>query len=262
MAFATIDGSRVFFRLEGRPDAPLLVLGNSLGTDTQMWDRQTEALTAHFRLLKIDARGHGASDVPAADLTVERLARDVLALVDGLGVARFAYCGVSLGAMVGQWLGVHAGDRVTHLVLSNATAHLPSVESWNARIALVRRDGMEALVDAAMPRLFSDVFRTADDPYFHSLRETFRRTDADGYAACCAAVRDADFRPLLGRIAAPTLVVGGRHDVATPIEAHGAPLADAIAGARLLALDAGHLANVEQPDAFSRAVVSFVGTSR
>lgn len=258
MPFHHHDGLRLYYRLDGRADRPLLVLGNSLGTDVSMWEPQMEALTAHYRVLRIDTRGHGASDVKPGDARIEDLARDVLAVADGLGAGRFSFCGLSLGAMVGQWLGIHAAARVARLVLSNASAHLPPAQGWTDRMALVRREGMGALVDAVMPRFFSQPYRDRDEPFFHSMRTAFAATPAEGYAACCAAVRDADFRPHLARIAAPTLVVAGALDSATPAETHARPLRDAIAGARWALLQAGHIANVEQPDAFNRAVLDFL----
>jgi 3-oxoadipate enol-lactonase len=258
MPFLEDAQPRLHYRLDGRPGSPLLVLGNSLGTDISMWERQMEAFTAHHRVLRIDTRGHGASDVAPGEARIEDLARDVMRVVDALHVDRFAFCGLSLGAMVGQWLGIHMADRLDRLVLSNAAAYLPPPESWSQRMALARRDGMAALVDAVMPRFFSQDYRDRADPFFDSMRNTFLATSAEGYAVCCGAVRDADFRPDLHRIATPTLVIAGALDTATPADIHGVALRDGIAGAHWALLQAGHIANVEQPQAFNRAVMDFL----
>lgn len=258
MPFHHTAGIRLFYRLDGHPDRPLLVLGNSLGTDVFMWEPQMEALTAHYRVLRIDTRGHGASDVKQGDARIEDLARDILGVADALQASQFAFCGLSLGAMVGQWLGIHEPARLSKLVLSNASAHLPPRESWSDRIALVRREGMANLTDAVMARFFSQDYRDRDEPFFHSMRTSFASMQAEGYAACCAAVRDADFRAHLPHIAVPTLVIAGALDTATPADAHGQPLREGIPDARWALLQAGHIANVEQPEAFNRAVLDFL----
>jgi len=251
-------GIRLYYRLDGRADRPMLVLGNSLGTDVFMWERQMEALTAHYRVLRVDTRGHGASDVKPGDARIEDLARDLLDIVDMLRIDRFAFCGLSLGAMVGQWLGIHMPDRLDRLVLSNASAYLPSHESWSDRMALVRREGMAALADTVISRFFSEDYRNRDEPFLHSMRASLASTPAEGYAACCAAVRDADFRPHLQRITVPTLVLAGKLDNATPADTHGHLLRSDIPGARWALLQAGHIANVEQPVAFNHAVLDFL----
>jgi len=252
------DGARLYHHLDGHPGRPLLILGNSLGTDMFMWAPQMEALSAHYRVLRMDTRGHGASDVRPGDTRIERLARDVLDAADLLQAERFDFCGLSLGAMVGQWLGIHAPQRLRHLVLSNGSPWLPSHESWSTRMALARREGMPALLDMVMPRFFSDSWRQRDEPIYHAMRNSFATMDAEGYAACCAAVRDADFRADLERIATPTLVIGGALDTATPAAEHAAALRRGIPGAEWALLDAGHIANVEQPLAFNRALLDFL----
>ena len=259
MPFHVREGGRLYYRVEGKPGLPLLVLGNSLGTDLFMWDRQIGALTEHYRVLRFDTRGHGASDVLSGDTSMEALGLDVLQLADTLRIDRFAWCGLSLGAMVGQWLAIHAPQRLTHLVLSNASAFLPSHESWSDRMALARGSGMPALLDMVMPRFFSQAYRDLDEPFYHTIRTTFASMDPEGYAACCAAVRDTDFRPRLQEIATPTLVISGSLDTATSPREHGEPLMRGIPGAVGTLLTAGHMANVEQPEAFSRAVLSFLG---
>jgi 3-oxoadipate enol-lactonase len=258
MPFLIRPGHRLYYRLEGQPDRPLLVLGNSLGTDLFMWDPQVAALTEHFRVLRFDVRGHGASDTVPGDATMDELGGDVLDLLDALAVERVAWCGLSLGAMIGQWLAVNAPQRLTRLVLSNASPYLPSQQSWSDRMALARREGMPALLDMVMPRFFSEAYRDRDEAFYHTIRSTFAATDAEGYAACCAAIRDSDFRPRLKDIATPTLVISGTVDAATPHEVHGELLVRSIPGARFAPLPAGHIANVEQPEEFNRVVLEFL----
>ena len=258
MPFFTNNGARLHFRLDGKPGLPLLVLGNSLGTDLFMWDRQVEPLTQRFRLLRYDVRGHGASDVVRGDATLDQLGAEVLALADHVGARQFAFCGLSLGGLIGQWLGVNAGDRVGKLVLANAAPHLPPPDGWTSRMKLARDEGMGALVELVMPRFFSQPYRDRDEPFFHSMRTSFTATSGEGYAACCAAIRDADFRTSLPRIEAPTLVISGALDAATPHEAFGAQLVAGVPGARSVILEAGHISNVEQPEAFSRALLDFL----
>lgn len=258
MAFLSHNNAKLHWRLEGKPGLPLLVLGNSLGTDLFMWDRQVEPLTKKFRLLRYDVRGHGASDVVPGDATMDQLGADLLALADAAGAKAFSYCGVSLGGLIGQWLGVNAPQRVTKLVLSNAAPYLPPPEGWTQRMKLAREQGMGALVDMVMPRFFSQPYRDRDEPFYHSMRTSFTAMSGEGYAACCAAIRDADFRASLPRITAPTLVISGEMDMAAPHDASGAQLVAGIPGARAVMLPAGHIANVEQPEAFTRVLLEFL----
>jgi 3-oxoadipate enol-lactonase len=173
-------------------------------------------------------------------------------------VNRFAYCGVSLGGLIGQWLGVHAPQRISKLVLANAAPHLPPPDGWTQRMQLARTQGMGALVDMVMPRFFSQAYRDRDEPFYHSMRTSLNAMSGEGYAACCAAIRDADFRAELPHIAAPTLVISGALDMAAPHESHGSQLVAGIPGAKSLILEAGHISNVEQPEAFSRALLEFL----
>jgi len=258
MAIHNHLGARLHFRLDGRPELPLLVLGNSLGTDLFMWERQIEPLMQRFRLLRWDMRGHGASDAVPGDATLDEFGADLLALVDHVGERTFAWCGVSLGALLGQWLAVNAPERVSALVLSNASPHLPPPEGWSQRMRIAREQGMQALVDMVMPRFFSEPYRARDEAFYHSIRTSFLQMPAEGYASACAAIRDSDFQPQLSGIRTPTLVISGSLDSATPHGAHGAKLVAGIPGARTLALEAGHIANVEQPEAFTRALLEFL----
>lgn len=250
------DGCRIAWALDGPEDAPVLMLSNSLGTTMEMWRPQLSAFAARFRVLRYDTRGHGQSDVPPGGYGLDRLGRDAVELLDGLGIDHVHFCGVSLGGMTGQWLGARAPDRIDRLVLANTAAVMAPPSAWNTRIATVRQHGMAALTDAILERWFTSEFRAiAEGTAF--VRDQLLSTDPAGYAGCCAAIRDMDQRPLLGGITAPTLVITGSRDPATP-PADSTIIVEAIPGARQLMLDAAHLSSIEQPEAFTAAVLDFL----
>ena len=258
MPFTTIDHSRLFYRLEGNEQRPVLVLSHSIGVDHSLWDRQAIELLPYFRILRYDTRGHGASDGPAGEYSMEQLARDVLCLTDALGIDKFAFCGLSLGGMIGQWLGVHAADRVTHLILANTSPNAGPPSNWDTRRRVVLDQGMAAVVDLFLQRSFTAETSARREPRIDSVRRTFLGTHPAGYAACCSAIRDMDHTPLLRGIRVPTLVIAGDRDVATPWEGHGDVLAREIPGARVAHLAAAHLSNIERPRSFTAALLSFL----
>lgn len=258
MPFATIDSIRLFYRLEGREDRPVLVLSHSIGTDHGMWAPQMPDLLPHFRVLRYDTRGHGASEAPGSDYTMERLGRDVLGLLDALGIARFAFCGLSLGGMIGQWLGANAPDRLRSLVLANTSALMAPKSNWDARRSAVLEGGMAAIADMAMQRFFSLETLAHGDPYANSVRVMLLGTDPIGYAGCCAAIRDMDHTGLLRKISVPALVIIADRDVSTPWGGHGEILAREIPGARVIHLPAAHLSNLERPRSFTAALLEFL----
>lgn len=251
------DGTRLFYRWDGEEGRPVLLLSNSLGTTLEMWDPQIPVLAGRFRVLRYDSRGHGRSDAPAGPYTIERLGRDVLALLDGLGVARASFCGLSMGGMVGMWLGVNAPERLERLVLANTSASIGAPEVWEQRIATVNTQGMAAIVPGVIDRWFTKRFQEQDPAAVERIAAMLRATDARGYAACCAAVRDMDQAQAIGAIRVPTLVIGGTHDLATPMD-HSHAIVQRIAGAKLVELDAAHLANIEQAPAFTQALLDFL----
>ena len=258
MAFADSKGSRIYYRLEGVQSRPLLVLVHCLGTDHGMWDPQISALLRHFQVLRLDLRGHGASDAPAGDYTIEQLGRDVLAVVDAAGYSRFMYCGLSIGGMIGQWLGVHARERIERMVLANTSPRMADPGLFDARRVAVLEHGMGSVVDAVMPRWFSARTLAARNPVAESMRAVLRATNPVGYAGCCAAIRDMDNRALLKGIKLPVLVISGDDDVSTPWAGHGEVLAQEIEEATFVHLPATHVSNIEQPSSFSAAVLDFL----
>lgn len=258
MPFLTTEKIKLFYRLEGNSDLPVLVLSHSIGTDHGMWGPQVADLIQHFRLLRYDIRGHGASDAPAGDYFVEQLGMDVLAIADALGIHKFAFCGLSLGGAIGQWLAVNAPDRIERLILANTAPKFGSPEQWNTRKQTVMEKGMGAILELAMQRFFSSEFLKRRDPEIESIKSVLLATSPAGYAGCCAALRDFDQTALLGHISAPTLVVTGKHDVSTPWIGHGEILHQKIAGSKAIQLDAAHLSNLEQPHSFTSSVAAFL----
>ncbi len=257
MPHVTIDGCRIHYRLDGPGDAPVLLLSNSLGTAMGMWDLQLSAFASRFRVLRYDSRGHGDSDAPAGPYTIERLGQDALDLLDALGIDRAHVCGVSKGGMVGMWLGTRAPDRVGRLALCNTSARMEPASAWDGRIRAVREGGMAAVTDAVLARWFTPAFREARADRVEPVRRMLLATPSEGYAACCAAIRDMDQRETIRAIRAPTLVVVGAHDPSTPPE-HGRLVADRIPGARLVTLPAAHLSNIEAASAYNEAVLDFL----
>ena len=258
MPFIQSSGGRCYYRLDGADDAPVIVLAHALGLDHGMWDVQAADLLPRFRVLRYDTRGHGASAVPAGDYTLADLGGDVLALADALDIRQFAFCGLSLGGMVGQWLALHAPDRLTRLVLANTTPRVADPAAMETRRRDVLAKGMGAVVDVVMGRFFSPAVLASNSPAVAAARRTLLATGPAGYAGCCAAIRDMDYRSAIGGITTPTLVIGGDRDQSMPWQDHGHVLAESIAGAVEVQLSAAHLSNVERPRAFSAALFSFL----
>jgi 3-oxoadipate enol-lactonase / 4-carboxymuconolactone decarboxylase len=256
--FSTINNRQLFYRLEGREDKPVLVLSHSIGADQGMWAPQVPDMLSHFRVLRHDICGHGASSAPKGDYSIEDLGRDVLGLADALKISEFAFCGLSLGGAIGQWLGIHAADRVSRLVLANTSPQFGPRANWDARRKAVLDGGMAAVIDLVMQRFFSPETLTRGDAYAQAVRSVILGTDPIGYAGCCAALRDMDHSQLLKQIRVPTLVIVGDRDVATPWSGHGEILAREIPKAQAVHLPAAHISNLERPRSFTAALFSFL----
>ena len=255
--FVELGDARIHYVLEGPADVAVLVFSNSLGTHYSMWDAQAPEFRKKFRVLRYDTRGHGQSSVTPGPYSIEQLGKDVVALVDALALDRVYFCGLSMGGMIGMWLGVTVPDRLNKLVLCNTGAKIGTSEAWASRIEAVRKGGMKAVASAVIERWFTPAFREQNPATIARIRKTLEETSPKGYAACCAAVRDFDYRGYLANIHVPTLVISGTHDPATP-PADGRFLAKQIPGARYAELNAAHLSNLEDRDCFNREVSAFL----
>jgi len=233
----------------------VLVLGNSLGTSRAVWDRQAPVLSRRFRLLRYELPGHGGSPAPDRPYTIAELGTAVLALLDRYRVDRAAYCGISLGGMIGMWLAADSPERVSSLGLVCTSAHLPPASGWLARAEQVRARGLASISAASIGRWFTPAFASREPATVAAFAAELERTDARGYAGCCAAIAGMDLRQRLGSVTASTLVVAGSDDPATP-PGHGARIAASIRGARLLVMrGAAHLANVSSPEQVTAALI-------
>jgi len=249
--------ARIHYALDGPTESPVLVFSNSLGANISMWEAQVSELTKKFRVLRYDTRGHGQSSSSPGPYSIEQLGRDVIALLDALDLDRVHFCGLSMGGMIGMWLGARAPGRLNHLVLCNTGAKIGTTEAWNARIEAVRKNGMKSVASAVVERWFMPAFRQKAPATVANTLKMLEGTNPDGYAACCAAVRDFDFREQVSKIRLPTLVISGAHDPATP-PADGRFLAHQIPGARYVELNAAHLSNIEDQDRFTTEVAAFL----
>ena len=258
MPFVVTDGVRHYYRLTGTAGRPVVMLSHSLGLDHGMWDPQAVDLERHFQVLRYDLRGHGASDAPAGEYSIEQLGRDALAIANALGVQTFAFCGLSIGGMIGQWIAAHAEARLTHLVLANTTSRMADPSAMEARRQTVLAEGMAPVTDAALGRFFSPAAVAAEAPQVVWARRTLLATDPAGYAGCCAAVRDLNQTSLLGSIRTPTLVISGDLDESMPWDGHGRVLSSSIPGAQAVRLPAAHISNLERPRSFTAALFDFL----
>lgn len=257
MCFVQVDDVRLHVRIDGDPARPAVVFSNSLGTDLSMWDAQAAALAHDHYVLRYDTRGHGRSLLGTAPVTLERLGRDVVGLLDALSIPRAHFCGISMGGMTGQWLGIHAPRRFDSLVLANTAARIGTEDGWQTRAAQVRAQGMDGVADGAAARWFTPDFIAREAHVVGRMIGRLRKQDAAGYAACCDALAQADLRAAVGAIAVRTLIVAGAADPVTTV-ADAAWMGDRIPGADVVALPASHISNVEAQAQFTRALAAFL----
>jgi 3-oxoadipate enol-lactonase len=252
------NGIAIRYQLEGPPDAPVVLFSNSLGTRLEMWDPQIPALTQRYRALRYDSRGHGESAAPAGPYSIELLAADAVGLLDALGIERAHFCGLSKGGMVGQMLGARHGERLISLTLCSTACYMEPKHLWDERIKVANERGMAALADAVVERWFTQAFRVEPGIVVERVRQMILNTPAQGYAACCAAIRDMDLREAIASIRLPTQIIVGADDPATPpTKAEG--IHARIPGSRLEVMpDAAHLLNIEQDVAFDASLRAFL----
>ncbi len=254
----TDDNVALYYELEGEATSPVLLFSNSLGANLNMWEAQRDAFDDRFRILRYDSRGHGRSEVPTGPYSIERLARDVSALLDGLSAENVTFCGISLGGMVGMWLGANQPERFDRLVLCNTSAHMPPPKNWTERANLARNGKLNEIVEPVIERWFTAPFRERRPEVVERIRTQFLVTPSEGYAGSCEAIGSMDQRETIGSIRVPTLVIAGEKDPATPPE-QGRFIAERIPGALYHEIsDAAHLSNIEQGDRFNSALGDFL----
>lgn len=256
MPFLDLPSHRLHYRIDGGT-GPWLVLCNSLGTDLHMWDSQVAAFAARFRVLRYDRRGHGRSTSAPPPYSLEDLGADVVALFNALGIEQAHFCGLSIGGLVGQWLAIHASDRIDKLVLCATAARIGTYESWQGRVEHVRSAGLSGLVEATAERWFTPEFRARQPDVVQGILDTFAAVSPAGYIGCCAALADADLRAEVSRISRPVFAVSGAGDsVCSPSDME--TLANDVQDGRHLSLPGHHIVNVESAEAFNDAVLAFL----
>jgi 3-oxoadipate enol-lactonase len=234
-----------------------IVFSNSLGTDLTMWDKQVALLGAEFNILRYDTRGHGKSEIVEGEYSIEMLGNDVLDLLDYLKIERVNFCGLSIGGLTGQWLGIHAPERLNKLILCNTAVKIGNNEGWNSRIETVQKNGLDSIVSGTQERWFTPEFVSENKDEVARVLATFVQTPVAGYSFCCAAVRDADFTTEVSKISTPTLIISGTEDLVTTIK-DGNFLMEKIPNSILATLKTAHISNIEKADDFTQLLIEFI----
>jgi 3-oxoadipate enol-lactonase len=251
------SGCPIHYEVEGDEKKPVLMFCNSLGATLHMWDVQMPQALQHFRVVRYDRRGHGKSGVPAGPYNMEMLGRDALAVLDAAKIEKTNWCGLSMGGMVGMWMGAKAPDRVNKLILSNTSAHFENKQIWNDRIKTVQEKGLSAVVQGTLERWFTKDFRDNHPQKVKSIADMFLATKPEGFIACGQAVRDMDHREIIKSIKAPTMVIAGKQDAGTTVEM-AELVRKSIPGASMTLFDAAHIANIECQHDYTDAVIGFL----
>ena len=255
------NGIQVNYTLEGPADGPVVTMSHSLATDLSMWDPQAKALARRYRVLRYDTRGHGGTEAPAGAYTLSQLAEDARALLRALGIARTHWIGLSMGGMIGQTLALSSPELLQSLSLCDTSSRIPADAKplWEDRIRTAEAKGMEPLVEPTLSRWFTAPFRERNKDVVDKVAKMIRTTPVTGYAGCCHAISALNLTDRLSAIKLPTAVIVGEDDPGTPVAASRV-IAENIKGARLDIIPAAaHLSNMEQPEAFNRALSGFLG---
>lgn len=258
MAFARVNGVVIHHEVRGSADKPWLIFSNSLGTDFRIWNAVVEQLQADFRIVLYDKRGHGLSEATPAPYRLSDHVADLAALLDHLGVNRAAVVGLSVGGLIAQGIAALHPEKVAALVLCDTAHKIGTADAWNDRIKAVTTNGIASIADAIMQRWFTDAYRSPENPDFIGYTAMLTRTDVDGYAGTCAALRDADLTESTRALKVPALVMVGDQDGSTPPDLVRST-AELIEGSEFRIVEgAGHLPNIEKPDVVATLVGSFL----
>ena len=257
--YADSGGVRLAYDVNGPAGAPPLLLVNSIGaTRDVLWRRQVPELAGRFRVITYDTRGHGESEVPPGDYSLDDLGQDAVAVLDALDIDTAHVCGISMGGITALWLGVYAPSRVRSLVVANTAARIGSIQSWTDRVALVESEGMAGVARQAMPKWFTQAFREREPATVDAFRRMVESIAVPGYLGCCAALRTGDVRDAIATIAVPTVAIAGSEDALTPPAAL-AFIHEQIRGSQLVTLPCSHISNAELPAEFNAAVAGVLG---
>jgi 3-oxoadipate enol-lactonase len=255
---AKVNGIEINYEITGKEGAPWLVLSHSLACSVRMWDPTVEAFKGSFRILNYDMRGHGATSAPKVPYTLDMLADDVLALLDSLKIEKAAYCGLSIGGMIGQTLALRGKGPFTKMVFADTTHMQPpeALKQWEDRINIARSKGMAGLVDGTMERWFTEPYRKKNSPEFQKIRDLVLKTPVAGFVGCGQAIMKLNTTARLKDIKLPVLAITGEQDGAAPGTKY---IGEHVPGAKFVNIpQAAHIANIEQPEAFNRALREFL----
>ena len=253
----TSNDAQINYQTFGNASKPALVFSNSLGTNFKMWQPQIDFFQQDFFVICYDTRGHGASSAPEGPYSIDQLGQDVINLLDHLNIEKAAFCGISMGGLTGQWLAINRSERFNQVVVCNTAAKIGQEQAWNDRAALIREQGLQPIASTAASRWFTEPFIQSNATVVNNLQNDLGAGSPEGYASCCEALAKADVREQLKDIPVPVLVVAGQQDPVTTV-ADGQYMVDRIANSQLFEINASHISNIEQPEAFNQAVQKFI----
>ncbi|WP_413998602.1 3-oxoadipate enol-lactonase [Flavobacterium sp. W1B] len=256
MSLVKLSNFECHYEFENFGHDEVILFSNSLGTDFSMWEKQVDILSHHYNILRYDTRGHGLSTNDKEELTIAELGQDIIELLDYLKLETVTFCGLSMGGLIGQWLGINHPERFDKIIISNTAAKIGTAEGWNTRIKEVTENGLASITDGTALRWFTADFRKDNPKEVSDILEKFAKNDVKGYCANCAAVRDADFRDQLQNLEVPTMIISGLQDEVTTVE-DGKFMAKKIPNSRHFEINAAHLSNVELFEEFSKYIIFF-----
>jgi 3-oxoadipate enol-lactonase len=253
----TSQNAEINYQTFGDASKPAIVFSNSLGTNFSMWQAQIDFFSQDHFVICYDTRGHGASSAPQGPYTIDQLGQDVVNLLDHLNTEKAAFCGISMGGLTGQWLAIHKPSRFSHVVVCNTAAKIGQEQAWNDRAALVREQSLAPIASTAASRWFTEPFVQSNPDIVAKLSNDLGAGSPEGYASCCEALAKADVREQLKDISVPVLIVAGQQDPVTTVT-DGEFMQQRIAGSQLFEINASHISNIEQPEAFNQAIKAFI----